>query len=599
MIREQLKSHITRAIQAAQAAGDLPPFEIPAFTVDHPRQANVADYAVSIAMQLARIAKLPPAQIAQAIVKRLELEGAATVELAGPYINFRLSPQYLTKQVSAILDAGKQWGNIDIGAGKRIQVEHGSANPTGPLTVAAGRNVVIGDTLANALSAAGYDVQREWYVNDAGNQIRHFGESVYARYAQQLGRDEPFPEDGYKGDYIGDIAKSIIEVDGDKHLSLPRDEARRTLGKIGIDAIMDSVRASLLRVGIRHDNFFSERSLHESGQFERVLPILREKNLLVEYDDALWFSEDGSPIRKGETRKPRHDSTDAPAETDEVVNDNKGAVQVVVIRSPRVIAEPAERPTYFASDIAYVWNKLVLRGFDRAIYVWGEDHQGDVPRLMAVTKALGLDANRVVLLIYRFITLMRNGQEVRMGKRSGNIVTLDDVVDEVGADATRFVLLSRTIDTKIVFDLDLVKKQSDENPVYYVQYAHARICSILRKAAEEIGESRLEIGSKLPGEISNLKSQTSLYEHPSELALIRKLLELEEVVDLVATQLQPHHLPAYAQSLATTFSAFYRDCHVLGEAPEVTAARLRLVRATQATLANTLALMGMSAPEKM
>ena len=299
MIREQLNSHITRAIQAALAAGDLPPFEIPAFTVDHPRQANVADYAVSIAMQLARIAKLPPAQIAQAIVKRLELEGAATVELAGPYINFRLSPQYLTKQVSAILDAGKQWGNIDIGAGKRIQVEHGSANPTGPLTVAAGRNVVIGDTLANALSAAGYDVQREWYVNDAGNQIRHFGESVYARYAQQLGRDEPFPEDGYKGDYIGDIAKSIIEVDGDKHLSLPRDEARRTLGKIGIDAIMDSVRASLLRVGIRHDNFFSERSLHESGQFERVLPILREKNLLVEYDDALWFSEDGSPIRKG------------------------------------------------------------------------------------------------------------------------------------------------------------------------------------------------------------------------------------------------------------------------------------------------------------
>ena len=599
MIREQLKSHITRAIQAAQAAGDLPPFEIPAFTVDHPRQANVADYAVSIAMQLARIAKLPPAQIAQAIVKRLELEGAATVEQAGPYINFRLSPQYLTKQVSAILDAGKQWGNIDIGAGKRIQVEHGSANPTGPLTVAAGRNVVIGDTLANALSAAGYDVQREWYVTDAGNQIRHFGESVYARYAQQLGRDEPFPEDGYKGDYIVDIAKSIIEVDGDKHLSLPRDEARRTLGKIGIDAIMDSVRASLLRVGIRHDNFFSERSLHESGQFERVLPILREKNLLVEYDDALWFSEDGSPIRKGETRKPRHDSTEAPAETYEVVNDNKGAVQVVVIRSPRVIAEPAERPTYFASDIAYVWNKLVLRGFDRAIYVWGEDHQGDVPRLMAVTKALGLDANRVVLLIYRFITLMRNGQEVRMGKRSGNIVTLDDVVDEVGADATRFVLLSRTIDTKIVFDLDLVKKQSDENPVYYVQYAHARICSILRKAAEEIGESRLEIGSKLPGEISNLKSQTSLYEHPSERALIRKLLELEEVVDLVATQLQPHHLPAYAQSLATTFSAFYRDCHVLGEAPEVTAARLRLVRATQATLANTLALMGMSAPEKM
>ncbi len=584
MIREQLKRRITQAIQVAQVAGDLPPFDVPAFTVDHPRQAQLGDYSASVAMQLARPAHMPPAQIAERIADRLALDGMAAVDTAGAYLNFRLSPQYLTDQVDRILAAGAAWGNIDIGAGKSVQVEHGSANPTGPLTVASGRNVVIGDTLANALSAAGYTVQREWYVNDAGNQIRHFGESVYARYAQALGVDEPFPEDGYQGDYINDIAKAVIDKDGDRYLKMPRADARRALGKLGIDSIMDGVRASLARVGIHHDNFFSERSLYESGRFERVLPLLRDKGLLVEYDGALWFSEDGSPIRNSEGR----------GEKPENAGKKNEAVQVVVIRSPKVIAEPSERPTYFASDIAYVWDKLVERHFDRAIYVWGEDHQGDVPRLMAVTRALGLDTSRIVLLIYRFITLMRNGQEVRMGKRSGNIITLDDVVDEVGADATRFVLLSRSIDTKIVFDLDLVKKQSDENPVYYVQYAHARISSILRKAREESGDNKA--GAARQSQSTGAGYQ---FAHPSELALIRKLLELEEVVEQVATQLQPHHFTTYAQSLATTFSAFYRDCRVLGEAPEVSAARMKLVQATRATLARTLALMGMSAPERM
>ena len=619
MIREQLKRHITQAILDAQAAGDLPQTEIPSFTVDHPRQAQMADYAASIAMQMARVAKLPPPQIAQRIAKHLKLEGIASVEVVGGYLNFRLMPQYLTEQVSAILSAGERWGNIAIGAGQRVQVEHGSANPTGPLTVASGRNVVIGDTVANALSAAGYEVQREWYVNDAGNQIRHFGESVYARYAQCLGLDEPFPEDGYRGEYIIDIAKSIIEREGNRFAQMPRDEARRALGRMGIDMVMDGVRASLARVNIQYDNFFSEKSLYESGQFERVLPLLREKNLLLEFDDALWFSEDGSPIRKTEARREKAGHVEAAAE-DETEGEKSTAVQAVVIRSPQVIPVPNERPTYFASDIAYVWNKLVVRGFNKAIYVWGEDHQGDVPRLMAATRALGLDTDRVVLLIYRFITLMRNGQEVRMGKRSGNIVTLDDVVDEVGSDATRFVLISRSIDTKIVFDLDLVKKQSDENPVYYVQYAHARICSILRKSKEEqASKGAGENGSRGEMEIVNTITPPSslpgspapqaryseplpgsyVFSHPSELALIRKLLELEEVVEQVATLLQPHHFATYAQSLATTFSAFYRDCHVLGEAPEVSAARLALVQATKNTLARSLALMGMSAPEHM
>ncbi len=613
MIRDQLKNHIAQAILDAQAAGDLPRFDLPVFTVDHPRQTQVADYAASVAMQLARPAKLAPLQIAQRIARNLRLDGIASCEVVSGYLNLRLTPYYLTRQVEAILEAGERWGNIAIGAGKRVQVEHGSANPTGPLTVASGRNVVIGDTVANALEAAGYQVQREWYVNDAGNQIRHFGESVYARYAQRLAVDEPFPDDGYRGEYIVEIARLIVEREGTRYLSYPRVEARRALGKLGIDMMMDGVRASLARVGIRFDNFFSERSLYESGLFERMLPILREKGLLIEHEGALWFSEDGSPIRKGESRNQQTGDV-GPATAGSIIENQKSnKVQAVVIRSPGVVPEPSERPTYFASDIAYVWDKLVVRGFDKAVYVWGEDHQGDVPRLMAVTRALGLDTSRIVLLIYRFITLMRNGQEVRMGKRAGNIVTLDDVVDEVGSDATRFVLLSRSIDTKITFDLDLVKKQSDENPVYYVQYAHARICSILRKAEElassGVGESsdthpmapaNAAAPSPTPALASNPRLPGSYeFQHPSELALIRKLLELEEVVEQVATLLQPHHFTTYAQSLATTFSAFYRDCRVLGEAPEVTAARLKLVQATRVTLARTLALMGMSAPEKM
>ncbi|MCL5997270.1 MAG: arginine--tRNA ligase [Chloroflexi bacterium] len=590
MIREQLKRLITQAILDAQSVGDLPAFELPAFTLDHPRQAQMGDYAASVAMQLARVARMPPPQIAQRIAKHLALGNLATYELASAYINLRLTPEYLTTQVDAILNAGEGWGNITIGAGQRVQVEHGSANPTGPLTVASGRNVVIGDTLANVLTAAGYAVHREWYVNNAGNQIRHFGASVYARYAQCLGVDEPFPEDGYRGEYITDIAKRMIEREGDRYLKLPKDEARRALGKLGIDDVMENVRTSLGRVGIYYDNFFSERSLYESGLFERVLPILRDKGLLLEHDGALWFSEDGSPI--ADTGTP---IADLDHETKSKVDNQKSKiVQAVVIRSPKVIPDPTERPTYLASDIAYVWNKLVERGFNRAIYVWGEDHQGDVPRLMAVTRALGLDPDRVVLIIYRFITLMRNGQEVRMGKRAGNIVTLDDVVDEVGADATRYVLLSRSIDTKLVFDLDDVKRRAEDNPVFYPQYAHARICSILRKAAEQGSLSPASPITPAPPLPSS-----HAYAHPSELALIRKLLEIEEVVEQVATQLQPHHLTTYAQSLATTFNAFYRDCHVLGEAPEVTAARLKLARAAKLTLARTLALMGMSAPERM
>lgn len=599
MIRDHLKHLVTQAIERAQASGDLPAFDIPAFTIEHPKQAGMGDYSASVAMQLARAVRLAPPQIAQKIARHLQTGDIATVEVVGGYINFRLTPAFLSRQVDAIVAAGDTWGNIDIGAGQSIQVEHGSANPTGPLTVAAGRNVVIGDTLANVLAAAGYRVHREWYVNDAGNQIRHFGASVYARYMQQLGHDEPFPEDGYRGDYITDIAKAIIAREGDRYAGLPHDEARRALGKLGIDAMMDSVRASLARVRIAYDNFFSERSLYESGLFERVLAVLREKGLLVEHDDALWFSEDGSPIVDAGT--PVADLDDAARS--KLQNQKSKIVQAVVIRSPRVIADPAERPTYFASDIAYVWNKLVERGFDRAIYVWGEDHQGDVPRLIAATKALGLDPQRVTLLIYRFITLMRGGQEVRMGKRAGNIVTLDDVVDEVGADATRYVLLSRSIDTRIIFDLDVVKQQSEDNPVFYPQYAHARICSIFRKAAETAGggstSAPTEAGAQQFDALTDQSSSEETYAHPSELNLIRKLLEWPEVVELVATTLQPHHLTTYAQSLAATFNAFYRDCRIIGEAPAVYAARMKLARATRITLARTLSLMGMSAPERM
>jgi arginyl-tRNA synthetase len=607
MIREHLNALVAQAIRDAQSAGELPAFDLPAISVERPRQPEMGDYASTVAMQLARAAKMPPPKIAQLIATRIPAHEKFTVEVAGNFINFRLTPAFLAHEVEEVLKRGEAWGNIDLGKGQKAQVEHGSANPTGYATVGTGRNVVVGDTLANTLEAAGYTVHREWYVNDAGSQIRVFGSSVFARYAQALGVDEPLPERGYQGEDVQEVGQVIAQREGDKYLHMPREEAVRALGRMGIDLVMARIAQTLARLNIRYDNFFSEKSLWTSGLAGEMLEMLSQKGLIVEHDGAIWFSEDGSPIRAGqgkrisdEERRVIHESE---ADNDESeIDDQKSSkiVQAVVIRSSKVIANEDERPTYFASDIPYAWNKVRLRGFNPAVYVWGEDHQADVPRVMAAAKALGLPEGAVRIIIYRFITFLSAGKEVRMGKRKGNALLIDDIVDETGPDAFRYIMLSRSVDTKFAFDLDLLREQNDKNPVFYVQYGHARICSIERKAEEEGwlangGEKRE--GS---GETSLHSSLSTLhFDHPSELMLIRKILELPEVVELVARTLQPHHYTTYARDVTQAFSKFYEDCRIKGSPPAVIHARLQLARAAQLTLAKALKLMGMTAPERM
>jgi arginyl-tRNA synthetase len=407
------------------------------------------------------------------------------------------------------------------------------------------------------LAAAGFAVEREYYVNDAGSQVRKFGESLYARYAQALGRDEPFPEDGYQGEYVVRMGREIAQQVGDQYLRVPVQEAIRALGEMGMERILAQIREDLAALTVTFDTWFHERSVYESGLFDRVVQKLRDRGYIVERQDAVWFT---SP---------------------ELEDD------AVVIRSPHVIPNADERPTYFASDIAYAWDKLVERGFDRAIYVWGADHHGDVPRVKAAASALGLDPDRLEIILYQMVNLKRGGEDIRMSTRAGQFVTLRELLEEVGPDPIRFLLLTRTVDATIDFDLELAVEESDKNPVYYVQYAHARISSILRYATEQ-GWDVDE-----PGDVS-------LLTHESEQALIRKMLELPEVVAQAAEQRAPHRLTFYAKELASDFHAFYRDCRVVAqEAPAQTQARLMLVRAAQLTLSQALSLLGVTAPERM
>ncbi|MFQ6099938.1 MAG: arginine--tRNA ligase [Anaerolineae bacterium] len=567
LIRDRVAALIVAGLRAAQEEGALPYFEVSDIVVEHPRQSEHGDYASPICLQLARDfaelsrgeARMPPREIAARVVEHLPpAPFVGQVEVAGPgYINVTLDASWLAAQVEAILGAGETFGNLEIGRGQKVQVEFVSANPTGPTHIGGVRNAVIGDTLANVLAAAGFEVEREYYVNDAGSQVRTFGESIYARYAQALGQDEPFPENGYHGHYVVEIGQQMARRYGDRYLNMPRREAVCVLGDEGIARVVSEAQRDLAALGVEFDIWFHEKSLYESGLFDRVLQMLQDKGYITERDDAVWFT-----------------SPDLDADA-------------VIIRSPQVIPEPDERPTYFASDIAYVWNKLVKRGFDRAIYVWGADHHGDVPRVKAAASALGLDPERVVIILYQMVNLKRGSEDVRMSKRAGEFITLRELLDEVGPDPIRFMLLTCTVDATIDFDLDLAVEQSEKNPVYYVQYAHARIASMLRYAVD------LGWDLEAPGDVS-------LLTHESELALIRKMLELPEVIALAATQLAPHHLTLYAKDLAAVFHAFYRDCRVVvPEEPEQTRARLMLTRAARLALARALGLLGVNAPERM
>jgi arginyl-tRNA synthetase len=555
LIKDELVQLIQKAIKKAQRKGDLPKFEVPPVPVEHPNQADWGDYATPICMQLAPLARMAPVQIAETVVKRLaKTDYLGKVEVAHPgFINFTLADAWLAQQVEAILVAGETYGNLNLGQGKKVQVEYVSANPTGPLTVGSGRNAVLGDSLANVLAAAGYQVQREYYVNDAGTQMRLFNETLYARYAQALAQDEPVPEKGYQGGYMVELGQQIAQEHGDEFLRMDRQEAIEAVGEIGLKKMLASIRSDLELMGVHHDNWFSERSLYEDGYFARIMTILRQGNHLAEREGAVWFKAEELDGDKDE----------------------------VVVRS-------TGEPGYFASDIAYHYNKFVERGFDWVIDVWGADHQGHVPRMKAMMRALTLDPERLTLIIYQLVTLMRGGEIVRLSKRTGDIITMREVLEEVGPDAVRFFLLARAADSQMDFDLDLAKEESTENPVYYVQYSHARIASILRYAEEQ--------GATWQG------GDVSLLTHPMEMALIRQMLLLPEIVEQAALKLAPHHLTYYAQDLASAFHSFYRDCRVVSSEPadaEVTKARLKLVKAAKTTIARALGLMGVTAPERM
>lgn len=561
-LREQIADLLRAGLRAVQTSGALPVFDIPEMiAVDQSRHETHGDYASPVCMGLAKVLRRAPLQIAQVVAQHIPpADFVAQLEVAPPgYLNFTLSTDWVARQIPVVLEAGEVWGNVALGAGQRAQVEFVSANPTGPITIGSARNAVIGDTLAAVLDAAGYAVEREYYVNDAGSKVRNFGASIFARYANLLGEDVPFPEQGYPAAYVTELAQRAQAEFGDRYLAQECDAAIRALGLWGIDRILDGVRDDLAQLRVHFDSWFSEKSLYESGLFDVMMAKLREGGYIVEYDGATWF---------------RHPDLEKDA---------------VLIRSPQVISDPEDRPTYLASDIPYLWNKIVERGFDKAIYVWGADHHGDVPRVQAAAKALGVDVDRLVFIIYQMVTLLRGGQEVRMSKSSGEFVTLRELVDEVGPDPIRFMMLTRTVDVTLDFDLDLAVEQSDRNPVYYVQYAHTRIAGVLRKAVEE-------------GCALDVPGDPALLTHPSELALIRKMLALPEVITLAANSMAPHVLTFYATELASLFHAFYRDCRVVSTLPEdaaLTQARLMLARAAQHVLARVLHLMGMDAPERM
>jgi arginyl-tRNA synthetase len=473
------------------------------------------------------------------------------IEVSPPgFINFTLRRDWLAQQVEVILKAGADYGNTNVGKGLRVQLEFVSVNPTGPLHVGHGRGAVLGSTLANVLAVAGYSVEKEYYVNDAGAQIDAFYRSLYARYQQVFDLPAEIPPDGYHGSYVMELAKEIIAEKGDSFLNLPYEQAITEIGKIGLEKVLDSIKADLRLLGVSFDIWFTEKSLYEGEQYQKAMSLLRQGGYVAEKEGAVWFVSS----EMGEDK------------------DN------VLVRASGV-------PTYFASDIAYHYNKFLERKFDKVINIWGADHQGHVSRMKAVMSALGIDPSRLQVIITQMVTLKRGDAELRISKRSGEIITLRDLVEEVGADACRFILLSRSVDSQMDFDLELAKKESVENPVYYVQYAHARIASILRLAQER--------------GIDYSQGDVALLVTEPELTLIRKMLQLPEVIEIVVRNFEPHHLPYYAQELATLFHGFYKQCRVISKDKALTLARLKLVEAAKTVFAKTLYLMGMSAPERM
>ncbi len=559
IVRDRIAEIVRQALVAAQSAGELPSMPVDDIGVERPQNPEHGDFATSLPLKLARPMRMNPLQIAERLAARLPVGGkdcglleSATVARPG-FINLELKHSWLQGQVETILSAGTKFGNIEVGGGRSVQIEFVSANPVGPLHIAHARGGVIGSALANILQAAGNEVTREYYFNDAGAQIGHFARTLRARYLQQCGKNAEVPEDGYHGEYMVELAAEILREEGERFLDCSEEESLKQLGNLGIAKFMARIREDLVRLRIEFDEWFNEKTLFMNGQFESSMELLRNRGYVTEREGAVWFA-----------------STLLGDDKDKVLVRSNGA------------------PTYFASDVAYHYNKFFEREFDRVINIWGADHQGHALFMKALVAAFGMPEDRLTLIINQLVTLKRGGETVRLSKRTGDIITLREVIDEVGADACRFFFLSRAADSQMEFDLELAKEQSQENPVYYVQYAHARIAGILR-LAEDRG-------------LDYADGDVSLLNHEAELALIRKILELPELIGMMSRSLEAHHLPHYASDLATAFHWFYQNCRVVSGVEDEEAlskARLKLVDAARVALARCLALMVMEAPETM
>lgn len=569
-IRESLESVLYQALKAAVEAGELPLNEIPQPSLERPREEGHGDWACTIAMRLAKAAHMNPRAIAQAIVDHLpENNLVESFEIAGPgFINLTLTNASFQAVVSEARQQGSDFGKSELSEPCKVNLEYVSANPTGPMHVGHGRWAALGDAIARVMRHAGYSVDEEFYINDQGNQMNVFGNSIVVRYQQLLGQDVEMPEACYGGAYIKDIAQAIIDADGDKWLDANEDERLVDFRERGYAMMLDSVKDTLSTFGNSFDTWFSERSLFvadENGETkqQRAFDVMNEKGLLFEAEGATFFR-----------------STDYGDDKDRVLVKANGDL------------------TYFMSDVAYHYDKM-QRGYDHLIDIWGADHHGYIQRCKAMMTAWGYpDALEVVL--GQLVNLLRDGEPVRMSKRTGEMVTFQELIDEVGVDATRYLMLSKSADQAIDFDIEVAKKQDSSNPVYYVQYAHARICSILRKAGEARGMNVESAGiEEIVAELGLDDIDLSPLAHESELALMRKMADFSDLVAGAARDRAPFRITHYAQELAGLFHSFYGNCHVLGEEESVEKARLALVDSTRIVLALSLDLLGVSAPERM
>ena len=554
--QKQIAEMVVSALQSAIASNSLPEIGQVAPPVERPKNADHGDYSTSVALALASSMRMAPRAIAIEIVDSVAPSPmVCDVSIAGPgFINFKLDDDWLRSQIHVIREQGVRFAHLDMGAGQRVQVEFVSVNPTGPLHIGHVRGAVIGNGIANILDAAGFDVEREYYVNDAGNQMRIFNESVYIRLLQAAGQDAELGTESYPGEFVQELGAELYDELGQSVVAMDDAAAVETIREPALERTLGNIRSTLGSLGIEYDEWFSEKSLIDGDDFEESLALLQERGYVAEREGAMWFL--GTKMR---------------------------------LESDSVIIRSMERgPSYFGTDIAYHFNKFVKRGFDRVINVWGADHHGHIARMKAVVESLGVDPESLTIIINQIVNFKQGDEIVQFSKRHDKFIAADELLDAVGSDACHYIFLERTPGTHMEFDLELAKSKTSENPVFYVQYAHARLCAVLRAAAER--------------GIAFEDGDVSLLTEYEELRLMRRLNELPDAIARSAELLEPHHMPHFAYEVARELQRFYEACRVISSEPadaELTKARLLLVDAARIVLARTLGIMGMNAPERM